>query len=216
MRVINLSHPIAPEFTVIPELPPVEVTVIDSQEQEIPGGSGSFQTAKISITLHTGTHISAPFRFLQGSLTIDQVPLERCLGTARILRLPCSPKEVITAERLLPFAPLVVGCNVLLFHTGWAERWGEEAYFEEHPSLSLEAADLILSWGIHLVGIDFPMLDYYPFPAFVRLLKHNVLVVQNLTNLEMLLADKVDFLAIPLHILNGEGSPVRAIAIDPA
>jgi kynurenine formamidase len=215
MRVINLSHPITPEFAVLPEPSPVEVTVIDSQEQELLSASGSFPTAKISIALHNGTYISAPFRFLEGSLTIDQVPLERCMGTARILRLPCTPQQVIQVEDLMRFAPLVTGCTVLLFYTRWAERWGQNTYFEEHPSLSLEAADLILSWGIHLLGIDFPMLDYYPFPAFVRLLKHNVLVVQNLTNLEMLVANKVDFLAIPLRILNGEGSPVRAIAIDP-
>ncbi len=216
MRVINLSHPISPDTPVMPLQPAVEVTVIDSTEEALPGGSGTYNTAKLTISLHTGTHLSAPFRFLQGSLTIDQVPLERCFGPAYILRHPIhTPLQPITPEDIVPHRRHIEGRSVLLFHTGWSRHWGEETYFTEHPYLTLEATSLLIEWCIHLVGVDFPSIDHFPFAGYIELLNQNVLVVQNLTNMEIVLSEKVDFLAIPLQIVDREGSPVRAIAIDP-
>lgn len=216
MRVINLSHPISPDTPVMPLQPPVEVTVIDSTEEQLPGGSGTYNTAQLTISLHTGTHLSAPFRFLHGHLTIDQVPLDRCFGPAYIMRHPITtPLQPITAEDILPHKARLQARTVLLIHTGWSRHWGEDTYFTQHPFLTLEATELLLEWGIHLIGVDFPSIDHDPFAATLCLLNQNVLVVQNLTNIEIVIADHVDFLAIPLQIQDREGSPVRAIAIDP-
>ena len=200
----------------MPLQPPVEVTVIDSTAEILPGGSGTYNTAKITISLHTGTHLCAPFRFLQGSLTIDQVPLERCFGPAYIMRHPIhAHKKAITPADLLPHRSNMQNRTVLLIHTGWSRHWGEEVYFSQHPYLTYEATELLLEWGIHLLGVDFPSIDYDPCVASINLLNQSVLVVQNLTNMEIVIANLVDFLAIPLQILEREGSPVRAIAIDP-
>jgi arylformamidase len=41
-----------------------------------------------------------------------------------------------------------------------------------------------------------------------------VLIVEGLTNLEEITQEKVTFMAIPLKIAGGDGSPVRALAVE--
>lgn len=42
----------------------------------------------------------------------------------------------------------------------------------------------------------------------------NVVIVEGLANLDQLQHDQVEFIALPMKILDGDGSPVRAIAIE--
>jgi kynurenine formamidase len=46
------------------------------------------------------------------------------------------------------------------------------------------------------------------------LLGGGVIVVEGLTNLDQIRAEKVTFMALPLKIAGGDGAPARAIAIE--
>ena len=67
--------------------------------------------------------------------------------------------------------------------------------------------------GIQLIGIDTPSVDYSPNDAHFVLLGHEVLIVENLTNLDQIGQPHFRFVALPLKITGRDGSPVRAIAI---
>ena len=41
----------------------------------------------------------------------------------------------------------------MLVHTGWDRHWGTDAYYEDHPFLTAEAAQLLVNRGAVLVGI---------------------------------------------------------------
>jgi arylformamidase len=69
---------------------------------------------------------------------------------------------------------------------------------------------------VHLVGVDFPSVDRAPFLTHVALLSHNVLILENLTNLSEIRAGSFRLVAIPLKITGRDGSPVRAIALQTA
>ncbi|MFD7668963.1 cyclase family protein [Streptomyces sp. NPDC059788] len=118
----------------------------------------------VTLTVHGGTHLDAPFHYGPTSegrpaKTIEEVPLAWCCGPG--VRLSFRDKgalEVITRDdvereldrvghRLRPG-------DVVLVETGWSERWPDTAYFTEHPALTPEAIELIVDHGVKLIGID--------------------------------------------------------------
>ena len=46
------------------------------------------------------------------------------------------------------------------------------------------------------------------------LFRGNVLIVEGLANLDQIQSPVFDFIALPMNITGGDGSPVRAIAIE--
>jgi kynurenine formamidase len=65
---------------------------------------------------------------------------------------------------------------------------------------------------VELLGVDMPSVDQAPFPAHKVLLGAGVLIVENLTNLEAIGADRFELIVLPLKLMGRDGSPVRAIA----
>jgi arylformamidase len=69
------------------------------------------------------------------------------------------------------------------------------------------------------VGIDIATLDdLLPCdparPAHVRLLKRNIPIMENFTNLESIRAPRFQFIGLPLKIRGLTASPIRAVAIE--
>jgi kynurenine formamidase len=46
------------------------------------------------------------------------------------------------------------------------------------------------------------------------LLEAGVVIVEGLTNLDRIQSEVVEFIALPLKVLDGDGAPVRAVAIE--
>ncbi len=213
MRVINLSHPIEADTPILPNYPSVEVMGRDGEGSI--GENPHTRNAKLSIGLQVGTHIEAPFHFFEGKLTIDQVPLERCMGKATVVHLPERPAfSEITRQDLLPYKKQLRNTQRVLLYTDWYKRWKEGNYYTDHPILTQECAEFFLQCGVHLVGVDFPSVDTYPFPVHTALLGNEVLIIENIANFDFLSTDTIELVAIPLQIVGKGGSPVRALAIE--
>ena len=165
--------------------------------------------------MHCGTHMDAPFHFIPGGSTIDQIPLERCIGPCTFIRLKnCVPHQVIEAEDLeIHFDQLRQRPKVII-ETGWYKNWARDNYFSDHPLISGNAAKFLVRCGVHLIGVDTPSVDINPFEAHLEFLSHNVAIIENLTNLEPIHSDVFELIALPLKLTAREASPVRAIAVE--
>src|ERR1700691_4619276 len=80
-RIVDLSQPVGPDTPVFPGDGPVRIEVIDMMDQS------TMNLSRIELSVHTGTHMDAPFHFFNGAETIDRVPLDRCVGPARLIDL---------------------------------------------------------------------------------------------------------------------------------
>jgi len=214
-RLIDLSHSLDSQTPVYPGDPPVEVSVVSSTDPRSPGGPGAMNVGRIALGLHAGTHLDAPFHFFGSGQTIERVPLERCLGPALRINLPGHGAGAsITPDDLEGYRPALRETGKVVFNTGWYRRWGKPDYFSAHPILTKEAAQFLVECGLHLVGVDFPSVDLPPHEAHVALLGRDVLIVENLTNLDAIGADRFGLIVLPLKIVGREGSPVRAVAME--
>lgn len=212
---IDLSHSLDEKTSPFPGDPPVKIKVFDTPS--LPGADGrkKINASQITMSLHCGTHMDAPFHFFTDGKTIDQVPLESCVGPAFHLRLPKSIQlGQIDVEDLAPHAAKIQETTRVILNTGWHHRWGSSEYFSEHPVLTQRAAEFLVNQGVRLVGVDTPSVDRPPYEAHFALLGNDVLIVENLTNLDPIRGEVFELHAIPLKIGGRDGSPVRAVAVS--
>ena len=169
---------------------------------------------------HCGTHMDAPRHFLADGASLDQQDLTVCIGPARVINLtPITSRQSISVECLGPVAAEIQAGDRLLLRTDWYHRHGTPAYRDELPRVSLELAQWLVDRRVALLGVEPPSVaDVNNLQELTAvhevLLGGNVLIVEGLAHLDQLDSDMVDFVALPLKVQEGDGSPVRAIAIE--
>jgi len=212
-RIIDLTYDLNPQTPVYPDYPPVEITILETL-QDVREGRRSLNSSRIAIGMHCGTHMDAPFHFIENGRTIDQVPLERLVGPAMLADLREAAKDgVIEKDDVTDFYSQLTETRRIVIYTGWSSEWGSPNYFTNHPVLTSEVAQFLVDSGVQLVGVDFPSVDRPPFPAHIPLLGNDVVIVENLTNLGAIERKVFELVVLPLKISSREGSPVRAIAL---
>lgn len=164
---------------------------------------------RISLVTHTGTHVDAEAHVIHGGKRLGDYPLTAFSGLARVADL--RGLSVVDASAL----DSIESCDWLLLCTGQSEKWGSEEYFGTEPLFTeafVKAAARIARKGI---GLDCSGLDREGM-ALHRLWfsSGGGLMVENLTDLEMLLSEsRILFAAYPLKLAAGDGAPVRAVAM---
>lgn len=204
---VDLTHPVTTGMPVFPDDPEVCVHEVASVGQD------GCSVRSLALGTHTGTHVDAPSHTVVGGRTIDQVTPDELTGDAVVLHVPdLAPGEVITPGRLGE----VPSARIVLIATGWDRYWGTGRYLE-CPVLGVDACERLLGAGVHVLGMDTPSPDPVHgagLPVHDLLLVNDHLILENLRGLTGLPASpsRVEFCALPLPVLGGDGSPVRALA----
>jgi kynurenine formamidase len=170
------------------------------------------------LSSHTGTHLDAPHHFIKNGLKINQIPLDRLIGKAILIKIKKTKNNAITKSDIILFERKngeIPNKSSIFFFTGWQKNLKKKNYFTENPGLDISAAKYIVSKKINLVGIDSPSIDLgndESFSVHHIFSKNNILIVENLTNLKKISSKEFNFTILPLKLKDATGSPVRAIA----
>lgn len=218
VRYIELSHPLYDGMAAYPGLGNIEIKAYIDHERSRPNyeNRAEFYIGKISMVTNAGTYIDSPFHRHRDGADLSQIPLEKVVGLEGIV-LDREDSKGGPDDRSLSFD---VGRSELegkavLIRTGLDEFWEKERYFKDVPYLSPELVDLLIEAGAALVGVDFLNVDDTgdkSRPVHTRLLKNEILIVENLRNLGPLPKTGFRFSAVPLRIVGGASFPVRAFA----
>ncbi len=167
-----------------------------------------FNNFHLSANMHTGTHIDGPMHLTQSKRFIYEIPLEQCIGTGCILNAADKINIPMTKEYKLLVRPK----SIVLLYTGISRLFESKEYFDNHPVVSKELAQLFVERQVKMVCIDSPSPDRHPFEVHKLLLENNILIAENLTNLDKLLfVNKFEIIAFPLNI-HADSSPARIVA----
>lgn len=218
---VDLSHTLEEDIPVWPTHARFGHILYESYEW----GDVATQYA-LSMGEHTGTHMDAPLHFIRSGPAhygIDKVPLDRLVGRAATITVPqLPPGDLLTAAHIEEWegknGPIRARDRVL-FRYGWDERWAVGAegrsFVEDWPGLGEDAAVYLVEKGISLVDCDTLAVDAFGSeenPAHYALLGNEVYIVENLKNLDKL-PPFCFFMAFPLKVKGGSGSPVRAVGL---
>ncbi|MBP1948165.1 arylformamidase [Virgibacillus litoralis] len=199
---IDISQPLTNEMAHFPGDTPLDYSLTYSIEQ-----TGSVNVGQMTGSLHTGTHIDAPFHYDSKGITIDDLDINLAIGKAKVIDV--SDVEKITAETLQGFD--FNGISRVLLHTSLPNN--PNRFPDKMPDLDPGAAPLLKEKGVKLIGVDMPSVDA---PDSKDLATHHALYNNGIFILENLMLDHVvpgdyELIAIPLAITGADASPVRAV-----
>ncbi len=170
------------------------------------------------LSSHTGTHLDAPYHFLEKGAKIHEISLKKLVSNAVLIKSRKKRNETITKTDIQKFEKKhgkIESFSSVVFWTGWQRNLQKDNYFTKNPGLSVSAANYLASKKIGLVGIDSPSIDLgtdFKFPVHQIFAKKGMLIVENLANLEKIKSSKFHLVVLPLKLKGATGSPVRAIA----
>ena len=177
-RFIDLSVSIEPDLPSDPEMMIPKIQYMNHDEggemmtaffpglkkEQLPAGKG-WTVEFLQLTTHSGTHLDAPWHYHptmdngKRALTIDEIPLEWCMGDGVVLdlrHLPDGhrvlPSDVEAALQKIDYQ-LKAG-DIVLVMTGADKHWGTAEYTSKGCGMSREATLWILDHGIRVVGTD--------------------------------------------------------------
>jgi len=200
--IYDISPPLTPEIAVWPGDVPFEI------ERSMRQSDGAnYDLSSIRLSLHTGAHMDAPFHYLPDGAPIDAIDLSSGIGTALVLDL-----EGVTEVQPAHLDGRIPGSIRRVLMKTMPKR-NPNDFPEEFPYLSEAAAKLLLERGVVLIGTDTPSMDHVSstaLPAHRTLGRAGVLLLENLV-LGHVPEGTYELIALPLRIVGGEASPVRAI-----
>ena len=158
-----------------------------------------YNMSTVSMCVHNGTHIDAPYHFLNDGNTVEQIPLEYFVGTCYVTHrdgeLTSKDAEEIMQEAIAYNASerILIGGNV---------------------TVTAEAAKVFAEHGIKLIGNEGVSIGPVDAPMEV----HKILLSANVVLLEGIVLKDVPngtyFLnAAPLNLAKLDGAPCRAYLI---
>lgn len=214
-NIIDLTQPFyhnCPAPPIFP-LPEVKRTNISARD--------TFNMERLNFVTHTGTHIDAPYHFIEDGRTVDEIEPERLQGKGVIINLlDKKPDEAITEKDLSKYDDYIDNEAIVLLCTGWGYKRGfTKEYIYHPPWLSLEGAKYLVQKSIKGVGIDHFSLAGNEFekavPPHIEMLKSGIWILEDLFMPEELLKSSEWYIiALPMLLKGGSGSPVRVIAVE--
>lgn len=212
---IDLSHIIHDGLVTYKGLPaPIVCDYLSREESRSRYAPGTeFQIGKIEMVTNTGTYVDCPFHRYADGKDLSEVELENFVDIEGIvIRADHRSGLAVTPE---DFKGKELRGRAVLVHTGWDAHWATDAYFENHPFLTEEAAVYLRDCGVKLVGIDSLNIDDTrgnSRPVHSTLLKAEILIAEHLCSLEHVPDEGFTFTAVPPKFKGAGTFPVRAFA----
>ena len=199
MKVLDLTLPLDDKIPVFPGHPKAEF------KQVATIGKEGWNEKRLEFNTHFGTHIDAPFHMIPDGKKLSDFDISDFLGQAQVIDVSDQAEIVVSEEE--------IESEFIFFYTGHSKNIYSGKYYENNPVISLDTAHMLAHKGVKIVGIDSFSPDNEPFEVHKMLFQHDILSLENLTNLEKLIGKKFTCIILPLNILEADGSPVRVIAI---
>ncbi len=240
IRVVDLTQPLSSETPVI-ELPPIfaqspGLSLEQISRYDDAGPAWYWNT--LTLGEHTGTHFDAPVHWVTGAEladnTTDTLPPAMFVGPACVIDVSAeaaaNPDFLLTRDRVLAWEAehgAIQPGSWVLMRTDWSKRSGRAAFLNADEAgahspgpdpdcVRLLAAERdVLGFGVETVGTDAGQAGGFepPFPAHNIMHGSGKLGLASLANLDQLPSTGAIVIAAPLKIVNGSGSPIRALAL---
>lgn len=205
MALIDVTVTITSGMVTWPGDPAVVVERVQKMEE---GAHNNI--SHLSLSAHTGTHLDAPYHFIQDGKGIDQLDPRLLIGPVLVKQVDDSVKRI--DSKVLEALALPKGTKRLLLKTSNSKIWDstDQEFHYDYVAINEDGANYLVSQGIKLIGIDY--LSISPYKDSVAphraLLSHKVVIVEGL-NLAKVPPGNYQLYCLPLKIKDADGAPAR-------
>jgi arylformamidase len=171
-------------------------------------GDGS-NNSVLHIGIHTGTHLDSPRHGIIDGQTIEFMPLDIAIGPARVIEIKNT--RTVTPEELKQYT--FKKGERILFKTANSPRcWQTDNFTEDFVDISPEAAQVLAAAQPSLIGLDYLSVRAPASQTGTHkiLLGAGIWLLEgvDLTNVK---AGNYNLICLPMKVIKGDGSPVRAV-----
>ena len=194
MRIIDISQEVL-SCTVYPGDPAPQAEKIVSMEN-----GEVYNLSAFSMCAHNGTHVDAPFHFLNSGKTIEQISLDSFVGMCFV------------AEHTGQVSEEDAGAIMMRAKRAGAE---ERILIAGDVTVTAEAAKVFADAGIKLIGNEGQTIGPEDAPMEVHkiLLEKEVVLLEGIV-LNGVREDRYFLNAAPLNLKGFDGAPCRAYLIE--
>jgi arylformamidase len=187
-----------------PDNPPIEVVRVMDMDKGDPA-----TVSRLSLGVHTGTHVDAPVHFLVDGAGVDAISLDQLLGEARVVEVADGPS--IGAAQLRAVDPRP-GERLLFKTRNSARCWKADRFLADFVYLSLEGAALLAERRVRTVGIDYLSIAGMDegVPTHRTLLEQGICIIEGL-DLSSVPPGSYELICLPLRLAGADGAPARVL-----
>ncbi|NLN41761.1 MAG: cyclase family protein [Clostridiales bacterium] len=205
MTIIDISMPIH-----------IDMPVYKNRDEKRPNiqvvrdfSRGSVYESRLSIDMHTGTHIDAPLHMIEGGEDLRVYPIERSVSPCRVLDLT-HIEDSITKDDLIKKE--FESGEFLLFKTknSWDEEFNPNFIYLEKSGAEYLVEKGVIGAGIDSLGIERNQPNH---ETHKTLLSNKIMILEGL-RLKHVDEGSYVLIAAPLNIPGVEASPVRAFLME--
>ena len=211
MHIYDVTIPISERMPVWPGEPGVQIETVSCMKQ-----GDRLNASRVNISSHVGTHVDAPYRYIQQGTTADRLPLRLLMGPAFVAEVDGLEGNTIQVYDLAR-THFPSDTKRLLIKTSNSDLW-QHAYNEFERNfvhLAPETAEWLVKREIELVGVD-----YLSVEAFGRkdsrvhhaLLGAGVIILEGL-DLSRVPPGPCELVCLPLKLAGSDAAPARALVI---
>ena len=171
--------------------------------------TGNVNESRLHLDVHTGTHVDAPFHFLQNGKKIDKIPAEKFLGECVVIDLTNIKNRGI--EKIDLIKARIKKDDIVILKT--SNKYNKKfdfnfVYLAESGAKYLTSKN-IDGVGINALGIERNQPGYNTHKS---LLSKNIIIFEGL-ELSKINHGRYFFIGLPLKIKDGDASPMRAVLV---
>ncbi|MDZ4137495.1 MAG: arylformamidase [Erythrobacter sp.] len=200
-RLWDISQPLRPGLPVWPG----DTAFAQAGTWQMAQGS-PVNVSAITMSTHSGAHADAPLHYAGNAPDIASVDLAPYLGECVLVDVR-GAGPLILPEHL----PDLTGVERVLFRT--FDAFPHDAWVDETTAIAPQTVDAMAAAGVRLVGLDGPSIDPQTsktMDAHLAVLRHDIRVLEGLV-LDAVPPGRYELIALPLAIIGGDASPVRAV-----
>ena len=203
MKVYDISLNLSSDTVRWVVAPPLEV----HERRRMSRGDDANASA-LTVSVHAGTHVDAPFHFLPDGAGIDALPLDRFIGPALVHQVDADRYITEAHVNALPLD----GVTRVLFKTRNSELLKRRDYEPNFVAFSVEAARALVARGVELVGLDYLSVAHADeqVPVHRAFLDHGVILLEGV-DLSEIAPGPYELICFPLRLRGLDGAPCRAV-----
>jgi arylformamidase len=192
-----------------PDNPPVRIErMLDQEEGDV------CTVSKMSLGVHTGTHVDSPRHFVRGGHGVHLAPFSALMGPVRVIEI--ADTHSITVEELRRH-DIQPGERILFKTINSTRCWGTDAFVEDFVYITQAAARYLAERQVRTVGVDYLSVGGFTADGeetHVALLTAGIWIIEGL-NLSQVKPGMYELVCLPLRIQDADGAPARAILSAP-
>jgi len=171
--------------------------------------TGNANESRFHLDAHTGTHIDAPFHFLNNGKKIDVIPVDKFLGESIVVDLTNIKKRGI--EKLDLIKSKIRKGDIVILKTSnkYKQNFDFDFVYLAESGAKFLASKNIKGVGINALGIERSQPNYGTHKS---LLSKDIAIFEGL-ELSKIKPGRYFFIGLPLKVKDGDASPMRAVLV---